>query len=178
MDRIYGELIQMKLSYFAYGSNLPLARLQKRVPSARLITTGYLWHHDLRFHKISKKDGSAKCDAFYTGSCSDYIIGAVYEIDSDHKKSLDDAEGLGKGYEEKEVIIISRVDQKRIKAITYVATMKDSKLRPFCWYMHHVLCGVKEHRFPQHYVEKIRAVEFIDDHDRDREREELSIYEK
>jgi gamma-glutamylcyclotransferase len=51
--------------YFAYGSNMSLSRLRERVPSAEAVGCFSLNGHDLRFHKLSK-DGSGKCDAFFT----------------------------------------------------------------------------------------------------------------
>ena len=46
---------------FAYGSNMPSARLRGRCPSARAIGIAELRGHELRWHKRSK-DGSGKCD--------------------------------------------------------------------------------------------------------------------
>ena len=47
---------------FAYGSNMPSARLRGRCPSARAIGIAELRGHELRWHKRSK-DGSGKCDS-------------------------------------------------------------------------------------------------------------------
>jgi len=41
------------LRYFAYGSNMSLARLRRRVPSARRIAVATLPGYRLRFHKIA-----------------------------------------------------------------------------------------------------------------------------
>ena len=71
--------------YFAYGSNLSSLRLQQRVPSARLVTTGRLLQHALLFHKIGR-DGSAKCNAFYTGLEADTLYGALYRIEPKDKQ--------------------------------------------------------------------------------------------
>ncbi|MFB2707091.1 hypothetical protein [Marinobacter shengliensis] len=60
-----------------------------------------LVEHALRFHKWSRKDKSAKCDALFTGNSEDVVIGALFEIPSSEKGPLDRAEGLGFGYEEK-----------------------------------------------------------------------------
>ena len=51
-----------QIVYFAYGSNMSQRRLQARVPSATFLGIGILLGHALAFHKISKKDGSGKCD--------------------------------------------------------------------------------------------------------------------
>ena len=48
--------------YFSYGSNMSIKRIIDGVPSAKKIGVGKLLSHELKFHKVSNKDGSAKCD--------------------------------------------------------------------------------------------------------------------
>ena len=160
--------------YFAYGSNLSTERLTRRVPSAELITTGRLTHHRLVFHKIGR-DGSAKCNAFFTGQLDDYLYGALYKINPDHIKHLDQAEGLGNGYETKQVIIVTE-RKKNIKAFTYFATRISANIEPFHWYKLHVLSGAKEHCFPEPYIEKIALISSFEDKDQKRTKQEQVIY--
>jgi gamma-glutamylcyclotransferase len=47
--------------YFAFGSNMLLERIKKRVPSARALGIATLGGYALRFNKLSK-DGSAKAN--------------------------------------------------------------------------------------------------------------------
>jgi len=79
--------------YFAYGSNMSVSRLRKRVPSASPLGCHILKKHDLRFHKKSK-DGSGKCDAYETSNDKDIVYGALFGIDPNEKPALDAAEGL------------------------------------------------------------------------------------
>lgn len=161
--------------YFAYGSNMSLSRLKKRVPSAVSLGCHKLNEHDLRFHK-SSKDSSGKCDAYLTSNADDVIYGALFKIDPIEKSALDRAEGLGYGYNEKEVIVIAQ-DGSSIKAITYFATNIDKTLKPYSWYMRHVLTGAKETSLPTEYIEnKINSIESIEDRDKDRNAKELAIY--
>src|SRR5215472_14345628 len=88
-----------KILYFAYGSNMDTTRLRYRAPSCRFHFVARLQNFQLRFHKRSN-DGSGKCNAFYTGTPSDTVFGAVYEISLEEKPTLDRAEGLGRGYNE------------------------------------------------------------------------------
>lgn len=162
------------MHYFAYGSNLSVARLQQRVPSCRLITTGLLRCHCLVFHKIGR-DGSAKCDAYYTGKQQDYTFGAVYKIDPSHKSRLDQAEGLGNGYETKHVTVQTETGAE-ISSFLYSATAIDPTIKPFHWYKEHVLRGMCEHDFPPHYLAGAEAVESIIDNDIARTERELQIY--
>lgn len=159
--------------YFSYGSNMSLARLQKRVPSARCVAIATLPAHRLRFHKISK-DGSGKCDAEETGNVKDRVIGVVYEISDSDKPVLNRKEGLGSGYCEKEVEVST--DQERLTAWMYFATIKDNQLKPYRWYKEHILVGAREHGLPPEYIAQIEAMEAINDPDTGRHDRELAIY--
>ena len=152
---------------------MSLARLQDRVPSARFVAIATLAGHRLRFHKISK-DGSGKCDAEETGNPKDRVIGVVYEISDSDKPALDRKEGLGSGYDEKEVDVSA--NQERLTALMYFATRKDNQLSPYRWYKEHVLVGARENALPSEYIAQIEAMEAIDDPDTGRQDRELAIY--
>lgn len=163
-----------KMLYFAYGSNMSFARLLVRVPSASFVATAMLARHELRFHKISK-DGSAKCDAFLTDDPAHQVMGVVFEIDEAEKPVLDKQEGLGYGYDEKQVVVITNTGNE-ICALTYYALKIDDALRPYQWYKHHVVTGATEHGLPEDYIKKIIAVEAVTDADQARFGREMAIY--
>ncbi|MCG2582150.1 MAG: gamma-glutamylcyclotransferase [Marinobacter sp.] len=152
---------------------MSLARLQDRAPSARFVAVATLPAHRLRFHKVSK-DGSGKCDAEETGNPEDRVIGVVYEISGSEKPALDREEGLGSGYDEKEVEVTT--DQERLTALMYFATTVDPQLKPYQWYQKHVLVGARENGLPPEYVAQIEAMEPVDDPDTARHERELAIY--
>ena len=68
------------MHYFSYGSNMSIKRLLVRVPSAKKVDVGILERHELKFHKISKNDGTAKCDACKTGNQEHRIYGVVFAL--------------------------------------------------------------------------------------------------
>ncbi len=162
------------LYYFAYGSNLSLARLRQRVPTARRVGTYYLPGHELRFHKQGD-DGSAKCDAF--ASCPEARVhGAVYALDPVAKPYLDQVEGLGWGYAEKWVTLWDD-SGTCVEALTYYATRIDSRLQPYTWYVNHVLIGARESALPAHYISELEKIRGIEDADRERDRLQRAIHE-
>ena len=114
--------------------------------------------HDLRFHKMSTNDGSSKCDAYATGASTDTVWGVVFEIASVEKPRLDRAEGLGFGYDEKSVDVLSA--KGPLSAFTYIASPEAIRpdLKPFAWYKQYVLDGAIEHELPPEYIEAIRTV--------------------
>jgi hypothetical protein len=145
--------------YFAYGSMATLPG------------------HELRFHKRSKKDKSAKCDAFATGDDDSACIGVLFSFDPAERADLDLAEGAGKGYDAKVVTVINSQGRRR-KVLTYLASPDaiDDTLKPYSWYKNHVLAGAKEHSLPPDYVaEWIEPIEAVEDPDAERDREERAI---
>lgn len=163
------------MHYFAYGSNMSLSRLRERVTSAQTLGCFTLNHHDLRFHK-SSKDGSGKCDAFFTSDSESVIYGVLLKIDPAEKSALDRAEGLGYGYEEKEVTVTAH-DGTSVTATTYVATKTDKTLKPYSWYVNHVLVGANEASLPKNYIDsKINSVEAVEDNDKERDAKQRAIH--
>jgi len=162
------------MHYFAYGSNMSVARLQQRVPSALALDLAVLKGHRLMFHKAGR-DGSAKCDAAPSPRQTDAVHGVLYHMDPRHKPRLDEAEGLGRGYGHK-MISVQRSNGSISVALTYYATDIDMTLRPYSWYLEHVMRGAREHSLPELYTTAIAGVETVQDPDRERHRMELAIY--
>ena len=163
------------MHYFSYGSNMSSKRLLERVPSAKKVSTGVLANHDLRFHKVGKIDGTAKCDAMETGNPEHAVHGVLYRLCESEKPHLDRVEGLGKGYEEKRVSV--KMDCGNvIEAYTYYATHIDPALKPLGWYKEHVLRGAEEHGLPETYIRTIESIEHYEDADKARHTKELAIY--
>jgi len=161
------------VKYFAFGSNMSLLRLQQRAPSAARLGAFALKAHVLRFHKRGK-DGSEKCDAFCT-NIDDVVIGALFEINETEKEALDIAEGLGAGYDEKIVTVQSDAGEF-CKAYTYYATRTDTSLKPYSWYLNHVVIGAKETNLPTQYLALVESIECISDPDKERDSEQRAIY--
>ena len=161
--------------YFAYGSNMSISRLRERAPSATRVGVCTLRNHDLRFHKKSA-DGSGKCDAYQTGQPNDFIIGSLFTIDPLDMPLLDSAEGLGVGYEEKQVSLV-KDSGERIEALMYYATSIDETLRPYSWYLQHVIIGANESKCLSSYMLRIKATETIEDENRERDARERAIHD-
>jgi gamma-glutamylcyclotransferase len=163
------------MRYFAYGSNMCTGRLRKRVSTATFICRAKLSQQALRFHKRSK-DKSAKADAFYTGRPKDVVWGVIFEFDGKEKPRLDEAEGLGQGYVEKNVTVIDDGTREH-RIFTYVADEAyiDQDLLPYSWYTRFVIEGAKQHELPPDYIAKIEAVPADDDPDKKRDAENRAI---
>ena len=162
--------------YFSYGSNMSSRRLARRVASARFVAVARLPGHELRFHKIGR-DGSGKCDVLLTGDHGSLVYGVVFDIPTREKSILDGYEGLGAGYDEKRVSLLTDGGEE-LRALTYYATRIDPALRPFHWYRNHVLAGAREHGLPADYIAGIEALVTIADPDPARHALESAIYDQ
>ena len=160
--------------YFSYGSNMSFKRLNARISKLSRLGVATLYHHDLRFHKISHSDGSGKCDILQTNDSEHSVLGVVYKIDPSERHILDAYEGHGCGYEEKQVCL--QMNGERLTAFTYYATHIDETLKPLHWYKEHVLRGARENDLPEHYIRRIKMITSIDDHDVERHTREVAIY--
>lgn len=157
---------------FAYGSNMPTARLRERCPSARAIGIAELPGHELRWHKRSR-DGSGKCDIIASDAVDVSVFGVLYEIAAQEKRALDRAEGLGAGYEEVEIEVLC--GGSPITAKAYRATDTDPALRPYTWYRAFVITGAREHGLPASYIARLESVPADEDQDRARHDERMAL---
>jgi gamma-glutamylcyclotransferase (GGCT)/AIG2-like uncharacterized protein YtfP len=157
----------MKLLYFAYGSNMFEARFKQRVPSAKFFTTATLSGYQLSFAKRSMLDGSGKCTITPSHSI-DVVHGVVYKMDASERPLLDEAEGLGKGYDLIDLLLDH--DVEAVNAFAYIASsdyVSDS-LKPFDWYKAFVVAGAKQHHLPEGYIAEVESIETESDLDEQR----------
>ncbi len=147
-------------------------RLKARLPSTRFFSTASLSDHRLVFHKQSI-DGSAKCDAWHSQNINDSVHGVVFHIDANEKPMLDSIEGAGYGQKQ---VKLQLPDGSEIQAYTYFAIDIATRIKPYSWYLEHVLRGADEHNLPKQYINEIKLHGSIEDPDRTRHRRELSIY--
>ena len=152
-----GEDMDDKFLYFGYGSNMLTKRLRaaNRAPSAALHGRGHVTGRKLTFHKVSD-DGSGKCDMRVTGDANDCVEGVLFWIAKTDKRGLDEAEGLGRGYAESIVDVVTENGTE--KALAYVATNTAASRVPYHWYKALVVAGALEHRLPPAYVDAIRGI--------------------
>lgn len=85
---------------------------------------------------------------------------------------MDKAEGLGKGYEEVTITVMT-TDSKAMDAVTYLASDEaiDDNLKPYQWYKEFVESGAREHDLPEAYIDQfIVNVVAVQDPDETREK--------
>ena len=140
------------MKIFCYGSNMNTQRITERCSSSRFISRAKVTGWKLSFNKISK-DKSSKANLVYTGDNS-LVWGVIFDISEVQKPILDKAEGLGNGYEEHKLKVISDSEQE-IECHCYIATNPkylDDNLKPYPWYTDFCLSGAKEHNLPEEWI--------------------------
>jgi hypothetical protein len=164
----------MRLYYFAYGSNLHPARLRLRAPRARPFRRARLRGHRLRFHKLGR-DGSAKCDAWPSGSREDLVLGMVYCMARRDLRALDRAEDLDRGYERVRLMVDIGGRQRAVFTYRALPAAVTEGLSPFDWYRQYVVRGARHHGLPGSYIGSLEREAVLVDPDERRRRRNLSI---
>ncbi len=131
--------------YFAYGSNLLVARLAQRVPGSRTLGIAVLDDHRLVCDKHGR-DGSAKANLML--SLGDAVWGAVYRLPIGGLERLDAFEG---GYRRVEVALRGP-DGVVLHAVTYRSDRLTDHRVPFDWYREMIVTGARAHGLPTAYV--------------------------
>ena len=150
---------------FAYGSNMLSSRILERCGHATELGMAELRGYELKWHKHSK-DGSGKCDVVQIRDVAKVVYGVLYKIPVDEKPALDAAEGLGNGYEAKDVEVMFKGATRM--ASLYYATKIHPSLKPYTWYKAFVVKGAEEHNLPGSYIEWLKATDAIEDPNRKR----------
>jgi gamma-glutamylcyclotransferase len=159
--------------YFAYGANMFSRRLKETIaPSAVAVDIGFVQGRRFSFGKVSR-DGSGKCDIEATNNAQDRAYGVLYRINTREKSDLAKAEGVGIGYSEANIQIVTADGTQ--SSVTYVASYKERVLRPYQWYKAMVIAGAIEHGLPTEYVEWLRTFEAQADANTDRRAEREAI---
>jgi hypothetical protein len=142
--------------FFSYGSNLLFERIRRRVPSVQVVKNYQLTGFKLCFNKLSM-DGSTKANVV-PDLIEAYVHGVIHRAVQKEKRFLDEAEALGKGYNES--FFEHEIEGKVRKVGFYLAN--ESKYlaegRPYDWYLGYVVEGAKENSFPityRHWLESL-----------------------
>jgi len=119
-------------------------------------------------------DGSGKCDIVPAAGA--LVHGVLYRMEARERPLLDRAEGLGVGYRHARVQV-SLADGGEREALCYRALQIAAGLRPYDWYLRHLLCGAREHGLPADYIAELAAVPCIPDPDRARALRETALHD-
>ena len=139
------------IAYFAFGSNLPLARLRARAPSARVVDAARLAGFALTLDKRSL-DGSGKVNLARDASA--HVWGVVFELAEPELAGLD---GFEPGYARIAVPVTLRGGGAR-EAQTYLCEQREDGLCAAPAYLALILAGAREHQLPADWIERLERL--------------------
>lgn len=141
----------MKVLYFAYGSNLSVARLQERVSTAERMGAARLPGHRLVCNKPGH-DGSGKANLVVDPQ--DHVWGALYQLEPSQLETLDRFEG---GYERVQVCVEGRAGALH-DALSYRSDQRIDDPVPFDWYRRLILDGARSHGLPAAWLARLEKL--------------------
>lgn len=165
----------MSFFYFAYGSNMLAARLAHRCPSASVVGPASAAGHRLTFEKASS-DGSGKAMLAAEADSMLSVPGVLFEIALADRPGLDEAEGVGFGYQRADDFpVTTGRNGKIVEATTYLATRVDPRLKPYDWYLALVIAGAHQHGLDGEHLGALRRTEYVVDDDQQRKARAIAL---
>ena len=157
-----------KILYFAYGSNLFLEQMQKRIGGGpKMIGAACLENHRLGFTILSKTWKGGVADI--VPEAGSKVWGAIYELTEQQLEKIDHYEGYKKDRDPKKNFYnrlqVEVVDKRGVKqaCLTYQAEVGDEKKRkclyhrPSEQYCEVIRKGGGDHGLPQEFYEHLKV---------------------
>lgn len=151
--------------YFAYGSNMNVARLvdgrlKPRGVEMGLRVGGRLDGWRLTFDKIARTPAGSGAGNIVIAP-DGVVHGTLNELPPAGFDVLDVWEGVAGGHYERRTVSVVRTDTgKTVEAITYVALLVGKGLRPTRDYLAHLLAG--RDLLPADYWQRLKATATLD----------------
>lgn len=171
----------VRLQYFAYGSNMLRSRLEARVAGLRKESIAYLPDFRLRANKMGD-DGSSKANI---EPCKgERVWGVIWSLPVSEIEGLNSAEGYSPGrknnhYEPQDVIVYD-VDGEHREVMTYIACEDKTTEEDFpmyTWYHLFLIQGSEENSIPDDYIQVVYRLPRTDDRNGLRHRRNMTIVE-
>jgi gamma-glutamylcyclotransferase len=142
--------------YFAYGSNMSAATMEKRAPNAKKLGMARLADHRLAFTRRSVRWNAGVADAReYTGLS---VFGVAYALDDESLAILDKKEGAPRAYRRTNVEIL--LDHEPIQAVMYVVTDPAStEIPPHVDYLAQMIQAAQDCGLPKSYIEFLHYIQ-------------------
>ncbi|GBC69568.1 hypothetical protein HRbin01_01268 [archaeon HR01] len=142
----------MKVWYFAYGSNLDLETMRRKVGSWYELKPAILRNYRLVFDHYSPSWSGGTADV--VESEGGIVYGAAYLLDEEQLKILDRFEGVPTSYNRRKVLI--EVAGEKLEAFTYVVSNPKKYVRPSEEYLSKVLKGLRRLGYGDDVVNGVR----------------------
>lgn len=138
------------LFYFAYGSNMSLARMTERCGQDNFVDLGKAQLPGYSFYFYGRGHANIRPMASQT------IEGVLFQIKDACLKSLDQVEGYPNTYQRQAVKINWK--NTNVLAQAYIVEKDQTVGTPTAEYYQIVLSGAQEHNLSESYVQQIKAL--------------------
>jgi hypothetical protein len=138
--------------YFAYGSNLNIFQMMKRVGEWKTSKRAYLEGHKLVFNVESPRWGGYAANIKETGSNMDKVHGVVYLLKEEKISVMTSYERISPVY-----LNVKSEDGSVINDVAVYRWNKNkSSSNPPIVYGNTIIEGLEQHGYPQDIIEKVR----------------------
>jgi gamma-glutamylcyclotransferase (GGCT)/AIG2-like uncharacterized protein YtfP len=149
--------------YFAYGSNLRAAQMQRLCPGHRFLGPARLEHHRLAFTLPDEEWQGGVADVLRAPG--EHVWGALYDITPSDLAALDTYEGYDphgppeqNAYLRRTVTVTTGDDHTPSSAWCYFVRQPHAHVPPSNLYRRALLQGAQERGLPPHYVEALQEL--------------------
>ncbi|MGH7793297.1 MAG: gamma-glutamylcyclotransferase family protein [Candidatus Binatia bacterium] len=139
--------------YFAYGSNMNWAQMQRRCPSSRFVCVGRLIDYQFGIARHSRLRDCGTANVFPAPGKE--VWGIVYEVDDGDLVQLDSFED---GYR-RETLAVHGEGRQPLAALVYVAELERNVPLPNAEYKRLIVEGAKHWGIPAIYLTMLEAIE-------------------
>lgn len=138
------------LFYFAYGSNMNLARMTERCGKDNFVDLGKAQLPGYSFYFYGRGHANIRPMASQT------IEGVLFQIQDSCLKSLDQVEGYPNTYQRQAVKVNWK--ETNVLAQAYIVEKDQTVGTPTAEYYQIVLSGAQEHKLSESYIQQIKAL--------------------
>jgi len=161
--------------YFAYGSNLDVERLKKRVGNWTRTWRAKLENYQLMFARGYEGHEYGRADIFYSPRST--VYGAVFDLTDEQMTILDKYEAVDKGVYKRFPVPV-KVNKELIKAITYVMVKRIEEMPPDNEYLNCIVNGLKRFGYPDEIIKEVKRIAERSGGDKEATRIEKEIAEE
>lgn len=143
------------MNYFAYGSNMDWAQMQRRCPSAKFVCVARLPDYCFAIARHSQLRHCGTANIF--AQAGSEVWGVVYEVNDDDLAILD---GFEDGYRRERVLVQRTNDgESPVETLIYIAPRESGVPLPNPEYKRLILSGALHWRLPKSYCAILEQIE-------------------
>ena len=141
--------------YFAYGSNMDWAQMQRRCPSSRYVAVARLPHYRFAIARHSRLRDCGTANIFADPGSE--VWGIVYDVTGQDLLIMD---GFEDGYRRERVFVYDAGNGHHpMEALAYMAPREENAPLPNSEYKQLLLAGARHWRLPSHYCAMLERIE-------------------